>query len=374
MEKEKYTCPVCGKHEFDDEFSLDVCPVCNWINDINDERDETVYNKYSLEEARKYYKEHGKLINNEFKKVDFPDPPTGKHLCPVCLKHTFEYADDEDICPVCKWINDWYDEYFHDEDGGINSISLDQAKENYKRYGISELRCRNTIMDDLQDWLIDELAVPEGKDILIYEPEYPQTWTEAMRLKFKFAVNFAAMAHKGVVRKGTTIPYVLHPVEAALIVLGMTDDLDVVLAAVLHDIIEDTRFDQNDIELLFGKKVAEFVASESEDKRENRPASETWKERKEETIQHIKAESIEAKMICLGDKLSNIRMSVKTHKEKGDAMWECFNQSNPDMQAWYYDSIAEALDDLKEQPYWQEYVQCCDQVFRGNDKILGVKF
>ncbi len=51
------------------------------------------------------------------------------------------------------------------------------------------------------------------------------------------AIIFAAKAHAGAVRKGSKVPYIVHPIEAAAIVAGMTDDPEVIAAAVLHDVL-----------------------------------------------------------------------------------------------------------------------------------------
>ena len=220
-----------------------------------------------------------------------------------------------------------------------------------------------SLMTDVREILKEELAVSGAQEILVDSPDYPASWTKAMRTKFIWAVQFAKEAHKGVTRKGTEIPYILHPIEAALIVLGMTDDIEAVTAAVLHDVVEDTEYSHADMKLLFGNRVAGIVSAESEDKMEDRPAADTWQERKEATFKHLGGLPTAAKMVCLGDKLSNIRMSVRTHAEKGDAMWDSFNQKNPKKQAWYHDNIGKSLSDLKEYKEWQEYVACCDKVF-----------
>lgn len=225
-----------------------------------------------------------------------------------------------------------------------------------------------TLREDLENLLKKELAVPGTGDLLIDDIDYPASWTEELQLRYRAAVRFAQAAHRGVCRKGTEIPYVLHPVEASMIVLGMTEDLDVVTAAVLHDVVEDTDFTAEDIRVLFGERVAELVASESEDKMKNLPAEESWKARKQATIDHLKSASREAKIICLGDKLSNIRFSVKTHAKYGDAMWKPFNQNDPAMQGWYYYSVGAALGELRDTGYWQEFEQCCDEVFGGRGK------
>lgn len=224
----------------------------------------------------------------------------------------------------------------------------------------------NDLLNDLQDWLHEELSLKETSDFFVDKADYPSDWTEAMKLKFEWAVIFARLAHKGVVRKGTTVPYVLHPVEASLIVLSMTSDLDCAIAAVLHDIVEDTAFSADDVKLLFGERIAKLVCAESEDKREDKPAEETWLERKKEALARLKGEERDAKLVCLGDKLSNMRMSVKTYREKGEAMWESFNQKDASLQAWYYYTIADALSELKAEACWQEYVRACDFVFAAH--------
>ena len=54
------------------------------------------------------------------------------------------------------------------------------------------------------------------------------------------AICYAAEKHKGQPRKGKTIPFIVHPMEAAAIVSSMTDDPEIIAAAVLHDVLEDT--------------------------------------------------------------------------------------------------------------------------------------
>ena len=53
------------------------------------------------------------------------------------------------------------------------------------------------------------------------------------------AIAFATQAHEGQVRKGTSRPFILHPLEVGKIVASMTEDQEVISAAILHDTIED---------------------------------------------------------------------------------------------------------------------------------------
>lgn len=94
---------------------------------------------------------------------------------------------------------------------------------------------------------------------------------------FEQAARFALHAHEGQIRKTKPIPFILHPMEVAQIASTMTDDLDVLAAAVLHDVVEDTDCTADDILENFGERIAYLVAMETENKRPDRPASEDRK-------------------------------------------------------------------------------------------------
>ena len=179
------------------------------------------------------------------------------------------------------------------------------------------------------------------------------------------AIEFATRAHSGQMRKGTSIPYILHPLEAAAICATVTTDPEVLAAAVLHDVVEDTDATVDQVAAKFGPRVAALVASESENKRKGVPASETWRIRKEEAIEHVRsAEDPAVKLVCLGDKLSNIRAIHRDFDELGDALWGRFNQKDPAQHAWYYRSLAEALKpDFGETAAWRELAAHIDAVF-----------
>lgn len=178
------------------------------------------------------------------------------------------------------------------------------------------------------------------------------------------AIIFAVQAHSNQFRKGTQTPYILHPLEAAAIVASMTDDLEIIAAAVLHDTLEDTHISVDEISAKFGQRVADLVNSETENKRQDLPAADTWLIRKQETIQRLsKEKDLAVKMVTLGDKLSNIRAIYRDHLAIGDKLWERFNQKDPNMQAWYYRSIADVTIELSHYPAWQEYNLFVEKVF-----------
>ena len=171
------------------------------------------------------------------------------------------------------------------------------------------------------------------------------------------AITFAEKAHAGAVRKGTKIPYIVHPLETAVIVALMTGDEEVIAAAVPHDVVEDTPVTGEEIAQLFGRRVASLVLEETDDK------SQCWKVRKARKLEMIRHASLAAKMITLGDKLSNMRSTAQDYLTLGDKLWERFNEKNKSSHGWYYWGMAEGLKELEHYPAYQEYVELCRLVF-----------
>ena len=178
------------------------------------------------------------------------------------------------------------------------------------------------------------------------------------------AIAFAVKAHDGMRRKKSDAPYILHPMEAAVIVGTMTDDQNLIAAAALHDVVEDAHITMEEIEEKFGKRVRELVESETEDKRADLPPSDTWRIRKEESLEVLKnTDDIAVLMVWLGDKLANMRAIYRDFKVEGVAMWQCFNQKDVNEQAWYYRSIAQLTKRLSNTSAWLEYNTLTELVF-----------
>ncbi len=182
------------------------------------------------------------------------------------------------------------------------------------------------------------------------------------------AVLFATVKHAGMERKGMTVPYITHVMEAMEIVSHITDDDEIRAAAVLHDTLEDTDTTPDELEELFGKWVASLVLSASENKRADQDAENTWKIRKVETLNHLKLSGTAEKTVALGDKLANIRAIRRDYQEFGEKLWDRFNQKNTDEQKWYYAGVADifrADPELGKTPACAEYCRLVDEVFPG---------
>lgn len=185
---------------------------------------------------------------------------------------------------------------------------------------------------------------------------------------FEKALSFAMKAHSGQVRKGTNVPYILHPIEVATIVSTLSEDQNVIAAALLHDTVEDSHITLDEIQEHFGFRVRELVASETEDKKRDRPSHSTWMERKEESLKLLKETNDEdVKRLWLSDKLANMRSFYRMYREEGDALWDHFNEKDPRKQKWYYTEIKNVLSDLENTAALREYNELVSFIFQNID-------
>ena len=182
------------------------------------------------------------------------------------------------------------------------------------------------------------------------------------------AIIYAANAHSGAFRKSTKTPYIVHPIEAAVIAARLTVDEEVIAAAVLHDVVEDTDTTKETLEKEFGKRIAALVCADSEDKREDRPAAETWEIRKKETLDAIPSASRDEQIIILSDKLANLRSIYDDYTRIGDELFNRFNVKDKNKHAWYYCGVAERLDKLQDTNAYKDYVELLNKVFGWKPK------
>ena len=177
------------------------------------------------------------------------------------------------------------------------------------------------------------------------------------------ALVFAVRAHAGTERRGKGFPYIVHPLEAVEIVATMTSDQELLAAAALHDTVEDTDVTIEQIRTEFGERVASFVAAESDEPHQRRDSVENWRARKQAAIDRIACASRDAKMVALGDKLSNMRAIARDYAEQGDRLWDLFHAKDPKDHEWHYRGLADALSELRDTFAYKEFEELIEQVF-----------
>ncbi|MBQ9548652.1 MAG: bifunctional (p)ppGpp synthetase/guanosine-3',5'-bis(diphosphate) 3'-pyrophosphohydrolase [Bacteroidales bacterium] len=177
------------------------------------------------------------------------------------------------------------------------------------------------------------------------------------------AIVYAVRAHAGTERRGKGFPYIVHPMEAMEIVATITPDQELLAAAALHDTVEDTDVTEEDLRAEFGPRVAELVAAESDRFDPGVSEEDSWHARKQAAIDRLSKASHEAKIVALGDKLSNMRAIARDYAVQGPALWNLFHAKDPADHAWHYRGLAAALRELDGTAAYQEFTQLIEQVF-----------
>ena len=154
------------------------------------------------------------------------------------------------------------------------------------------------------------------------------------------AMLFAEKAHRGQKRKGTAVDYITHPMEVYQILTSMQAGQELLIAGLLHDTVEDTDVDIDDIQFAFGDRVSTLAANHTENKRLS------WRERKQRTIDTVKVADRDTRLLIMADKVSNLRSMLSDYSRVGEQLWERFNASKEE-QSWYNSELQDALNDLQ---------------------------
>ena len=177
------------------------------------------------------------------------------------------------------------------------------------------------------------------------------------------AILFAVRAHAGTERRGKGFPYIVHPMEAMEIVSTMTADQELLAAAALHDTVEDTDVTVEQLRAEFGDRIAGLVAAESDAFVEGVSEEDSWHARKQAAIDRLARAPHDAKMVALGDKLSNMRAIARDYAVQGDALWRIFHAKDPKDHEWHYRGLAESLRELQDTFAFQEFERLINEVF-----------
>ena len=177
------------------------------------------------------------------------------------------------------------------------------------------------------------------------------------------AIVFEVRAHAGTERRGKGFPYIVHPMEAVEIVATMTNDQELLAAAVLHDVVEDTDTTVDDLRREFGDRIASLVEAESDHMEPGESGAASWRARKQAAVDRLARASRDAKVVALGDKLSNMRAIARDYAQQGDALWNLFHVKDPKEHEWRYRRLAESLRELQDTFAYKEFEQLISQVF-----------
>ena len=178
------------------------------------------------------------------------------------------------------------------------------------------------------------------------------------------AIIFAVKAHAGTERRGKGFPYIVHPMEAVEIVATITPDQELLAAAALHDVIEDTDVSADQLRAEFGDRIANLVVSESDVFPEGVSEEDSWRARTQAAIDRLAAAPRDAKIVAMGDKLSNMRAIARDYAVKGDELWKIFHAPDPGDHEWHYRGLANSLRDLKDTFAFKEFESLINQIWK----------
>ena len=182
------------------------------------------------------------------------------------------------------------------------------------------------------------------------------------------AILFSTKAHQGTERRGKGFPYIIHPLEAMAIAATITNDPEVLAAAVLHDTVEDTPVTNDDLVREFGERVAWLVETETDHHHDTDGHVLSWQERKQRDMDNLRALPRDAKIVAMGDKLSNMRAIARDYKLKGDELWQMFRMKDKATHAWRYRGLRDAFCGLEDTFAYQELDSLVKEVFGEEEK------
>lgn len=178
--------------------------------------------------------------------------------------------------------------------------------------------------------------------------------------KIEYAIYFATKAHKGQKRKMEDIDMIFHPFTVGMLLQRNNCEEDVVVAGILHDVVEDTPYTFDDIKNEFGEKVMNYVYDSSEPDK-----SLEWEDRKKHTIEHIKKAPLGSKLIVACDKISNLEDLYEKIMKQGEEKSYSALKRGKKLQKWYYCSVYESCieGEDKNHPIFKRYKEILNKLF-----------
>tara|TARA_Y100001934_G_C11979957_1_gene598108 strand:- start:69 stop:671 length:603 start_codon:yes stop_codon:yes gene_type:complete len=155
--------------------------------------------------------------------------------------------------------------------------------------------------------------------------------------RFDRALQFSAKWHDNQYRKGSRIPYIVHPVAVGFLLRAYGYGESIQIAGLLHDIVEDTACTLRVIEEEFGTLVSETVHWCTELSKE-----ESWESRKDKMIEQLRGAPLAAKAVACADKSHNLNTILDVWDRDGDEVWSRFSRGTS-QQLRYYQRVLQSI-------------------------------
>lgn len=169
------------------------------------------------------------------------------------------------------------------------------------------------------------------------------------------AIRFASKMHNGQQRIDTeTLPYVSHVFAVAVITSNYTSDENTVIAAMLHDVLEDTEATEEEVSTRFGHTVLSYVKAVSEHKTSD------WTESKKAYLAQLRAAPTEAMLISVADKMHNISSRLHLMKQVGRKIFLQWSHT-PEEYHWYHAAVCELAKEQLQGEIVEDFAELIEQ-------------
>lgn len=169
------------------------------------------------------------------------------------------------------------------------------------------------------------------------------------------AMSLALRAHEGQYRKDAPTPYITHPVRVALILARQGFDDELLAAALVHDVVEDTNITIEELRHELGEEVAALVEPLTHN------AALPWKEKKEEYIRSVRFSNDRVKAIVTADKIANAESLLDALARDGNSAWDRFSVSR-EQKLWFEDAVLSMLRETWTHPLVDSYAELVDRL------------
>jgi len=169
------------------------------------------------------------------------------------------------------------------------------------------------------------------------------------------ALRIAAIAHKDQMRKEGDIPYIVHPVMVALDLKARGFGEEVVAAALVHDVLEDTEFSEIQMEEELGSRVMAIVRAVTNDD------SFSWEEKKLKYIETVREAGAGAMAVATADKIHNAESLIVAHAEQGEGVWANFNAGR-EKKIWFEEAMLTMLEESWDDPLIERYAELVREI------------
>ncbi len=169
------------------------------------------------------------------------------------------------------------------------------------------------------------------------------------------ALRLAVAAHKEQVRKSDGSPYVVHPIMVGNLLKEQGFSEEVIAAAIVHDVLEDTAVTRDELANALGEEVTQIVEGVSED------TSLEWEARKEAYAHAVAAASESIKAVSVADKIHNAESMIDDYALKGKDIWKPFSRGK-EKKIWFEELLYTELKKTWDHPLLNRYEKAIEQL------------